>query len=56
MPKIDLLNRLANTLVVGAIFCTLIYALMSLDAELTPPLIFGMALLGTVIPAWFILR
>lgn len=52
----DLLNRVANVLVVGAIFCAIMYMLIGLDAELTPGTIFGLSLLGTVIPGWLILR
>jgi len=56
MPKTDLLNRLANTLVVGAIFCTLMYVISTINVEASPALIFGGGLLLTVIPAWYILK
>lgn len=53
---LDTLNRIANVLIVGAIFCTLMYMLIDLDAELAPGTIFGLSLLGTIIPGWIILR
>jgi hypothetical protein len=32
------------------------YTLIGLDVDISPAVIFGLSLLGTVLPAWIILR